>query len=289
MFDQLRLLWYRLVSGSALPARWIHGDVLQDVEMQARSGRLHIEIVSHCWGYSHMMAYQLSSLLQYTPQNVDITMTMYYCKEDADTVRVLEFFAQQEIANIRWNWQALEKQQLFRRAIGREQASRASKADWIWFADCDLIFGQGCLDGLAAVLQGADDVLVFPGQEMISGLLADDHPMLAKDQEPRIKGIDPELFVLAPRARATGAFQIVHGDVARAIGYCGQLAYFMQPVDHWAKTYEDTAFRWLINNQGRAIEMQSLYRIRHQSKGRYRGRALGKLRGEIRRAQDKNA
>lgn len=283
MWYQLRLLWFRLVNGSWIKARWFYGDLLRDIDIQPKTGRLHIEIVSHCWGYAHMMSYQLSSLVLHPPKNVDVTMTMYYCEEDKATVETLAFFAQQQVDGVRWNWQALGREELFRRAIGREQASRASQADWLWFADCDLIFGQGCLDGLAKILDGSSETLVFPCREMVSALLPDGDPMLAKDKAPRIKDIDVQQFSEAERLRATGAFQIVHGDVARALGYCGQTAVFMQPVDHWAKTYEDTTFRWLIDNPGTRIQIPSLFRIRHQSKGRYRGGLISRIRKEIRR------
>lgn len=284
--DKLKLLWYRLLSGGLIPARWLYGDLLRGAEIQAHSGRLQIEIVSHCWAYAHLQSYQLSSLLQHAPENADITMTVFHSEEDEITVRHLEFFGAQQRPGVTWNWQRLPREALFRRAIGRDQAARATTADWIWFTDCDLLFGPGCLDGLAAALQGRRDRLVYPRTEYLSALLPDDDPVLAKEAEPRIKAIDLSGFAPHQPSRATGPLQIVHGDIARHVGYCGQTPYFMQPVDRWAKTYEDRTFRWLINAQGSPIEVPAVYRIRHQSKGRYKDGIDSRLRRNIRLATD---
>ena len=55
---------------------------------------------------------------------------------------------------------------------------RNSKADWVWFTDCDVVFGAGCLDGLATALQGRRDTLVFPRVEHVSAVLEPGDPVL---------------------------------------------------------------------------------------------------------------
>ena len=55
-------------------------------------------------------------------------------------------------------------------------------------------------------------------------MLKDDDPLLLNDAQPQVIDIETENFSLyerdKSRDKARGAFQIVHGDVARAIGYC---------------------------------------------------------------------
>ncbi len=282
----LPLLLHRVLASGLIPARWVYGDLLRDVKPAARTGRLHLEIVSHCWGYAHLQAYQLSSLVRHPPADIDVTMTVFHAEEDEVTRDTLAFFETQSVPGVRWNWQRLSKQALFRRAIGRHQAALATRADWIWFTDCDLWFDPGCLDALNAALQGRQDRLVYPSQEMLTELLPDDHPALVKEDIPRVKSIEGMTFQPYHPSRATGPLQIVHGDVARAAGYCGQTRYFMQPVERWAKTYEDRTFRWLINDQGTAIDVPGVHRIRHQSKGRYRAGLDAKVRLQIRKATE---
>ena len=61
-------------------------------------------------------------------------------------------------------------------------------------------------------------------------MLKDDDPLLSNDSQPQVIDIETENFSLyerdKSRDKARGPFQIVHGDVARAIGYCENFQYF---------------------------------------------------------------
>jgi len=252
-----------------LPVRWFSSPPPPERERAARTGRLHIEIVSHCWRYSHLLAYQLSSLLKDPPRDVDVTMTVFHSPEDADTVALLELFGTMQVPNVTWNWQALDKTRLFRRSIGRNQAALASRADWVWFNDCDVIFRDGCLDAIGRALQGRRDALVYPSHEHVSPVYEPGDAVLEAARRPRVVEIDPASFSRRDYTRAVGAMQITHGDVARACGYCRDISVFQQPTDHFAKAREDRAFRWLLGTEGVAVEVPGIYRIRHQAKGRY--------------------
>lgn len=284
--DGLQGRFLRLAASGLVPPGWFLPDLPDEQSLSARTGRLHIEIVSHCWNYAHMQVYQLSSLVLFPPSNVDITMTVFYGEEDKQTVELLSFFAEQSVPGVIWNWQKLPKQALFRRAIGRNLAAKQSTADWVWFTDCDLLFRDNCLDALGAVLQGRRDRLVFPSSEYCTGLLAPDEPLLSPPMSPpQLVDVDPALFSRFDKDRATGPLQITHGDIARAVGYCESLPYYQRPSATWCKAYEDRAFRWLLRTQGAAIEVPGVYRIRHVAKGRYTGSALNTgVRSTLRRA-----
>ena len=149
------------------------------------------------------------------PERVDVTVTVFHAPEDRRTADLLAFFGAHELDGVRWNWQPLPKEQLFRRAIGRNRAALATQADWVWFTDCDLMFRDGCLDALGARLQARRDALVYPREERRTPLLADDDPMLAAGAEPRVVDIDTAQFTAQRPSRATGPLQIAHGDVCR--------------------------------------------------------------------------
>jgi hypothetical protein len=278
--------WYlRFAASGLVPAAW-HERNLPPLDLrQARTGHLRLEIVSHCWQYPHFLVYQLSSLVKYPPAGLSVTMTVYYCPEDSSTTQLLERFGAIQVPGITWNWQALPKQALFRRAIGRNLAALASEADWLWFTDCDLMFREGCLDALAAALQGRHDALVFPAMERCTSLLPDENPLLNPDLDATLPlDIDISGFTERARDRATGPLQITHGDVARACGYCNALAYYQKPAPNWCKAHEDRAFRWLLRTQGVPLDIPGVYRIRHASKGRYTGNPLVSwVRGALRR------
>lgn len=283
---RLRLGAIWLAASGLLPARWFQEPPPRESERAARTGKLQVEIVSHCWRYAHLMAYQLSSLVNHPPKDVSVTMTVFHSPEDADTLRLLEFFGAMDIPNVSWNWQARDKTQLFRRSIGRNEAALASRADWVWFTDCDVVFHAGCLDGLGQALQGSREALVFPDHEFCSPVYEPGDPVLEAAREPRLVEIDTDSFVRQERTRATGPLQITHGDVARARGYCRNIPVYQQPTDRWAKAQEDRAFRWLLDTGGEPVPIPSVYRIRHQAKGRYRKKGMhSRLRTRVRRAQ----
>ena len=158
--DGLQGRFLRLAASGLVPARWFLAELPAQQQRAAKTGHLQLEIVSHCWKYAHMLVYQLSSLVLFPPQSCTVTMTVFYGEEDTATVALLAYFGELKVPNVVWNWQCLPRQALFRRAIGRNLAARNSQADWVWFTDCDVLFRAGCLDGLAAALQGRQDVLV---------------------------------------------------------------------------------------------------------------------------------
>lgn len=284
-------LWFfRLAPGVGLPAAWFQAGVAKaKATLPARTGPLNIEVVSHCWNYAHLLAYQLSSLVLSPPGRIKVRMTVCYCVEDLDTVALLEYFAARVVPNVTWNWLPLRREELFRRAIGRNRAALATKADWVWFTDCDLVFHTGCLDALAGVLDGRSDALVFPREEHCTPMLvADDALLQAAVHKPRIVSIDAARFVTQNRSKATGPLQIVHGDMARRFGYCAALRCYQTPTDRWRKTYEDRAFRWLLQTDGTPVSLPGVYRIKHVEKGRYHGPdVFRRIRSGIRKSQQR--
>ena len=277
-------LLIRTAASGVVPAAWLL-KLPDESQLAARTGRLKLEIVSHCWQYAHLLAYQLSSLLRFPPTQLAVRMTVFHSAEDTATCRMLDFFAAQAAPGVEWNWQQLPMEQLFRRSIGRNRVALSTTADWLWLTDCDIVFHRDCLDTLARELQGRRDRLLYPRDERVTAMLAESDPVLAAERDvPRLVDIDPTQFEHLAVPRATGAYQIVHGDIARSCGYCAQVPLFQRPVARWAKTFEDRTFRWLMRTQGVPLDIPGVHRIRHVRKGRYGdNEAEAKLRSGIRR------
>ncbi|MEM1386762.1 MAG: glycosyltransferase family 2 protein [Pseudomonadota bacterium] len=273
--DSLEAAFWNIAASGWIPARWVERNVPGASDRAAETDEISIEIVSHCWNYAHLLIYQLSSLALFPPQNAKVTMTVNYAAEDQETAALLAFFSDQSVRNVSWNWRALPKEALFRRSIGRNDAALHTAADWIWFTDCDLMFRHGCLDQLADALQGCNDILVYPQAEHRTALLADDDPLLRTDlTKLRLIDIDERQFTPYRNGRATGPHQITHGDVARAVGYCNAIRYYLKPQPRFAKCREDRAFRWLCGTDGMPVDIAGVYRIRHAAKGRYAGAGI---------------
>lgn len=289
MWNLIQLAFFRFAAGGWIPARWFEPDLPAEENRSARTGKLKLEVVSHCWNYSHFLVYQLSSLVLFPPKKLDVTMTVFYSPEDTRTGELLTFFESHTVPGVSWNWQPVSKQELFRRGIGRNRAALATRADWVWFTDCDLMFREGCLDTLAEVLQGRQDALLFPEEEYTTDLLAEDNPMLrAGTSGPQVLDIDTRSFTTRQISKATGPLQIAHGDVCRAVGYCRNISLYQQPVENFAKCHEDRAFRWLLRSHGLPVHVPGVYRIRHVSKGRYSKNTLrSRVRTRLRMWQSK--
>jgi hypothetical protein len=288
--ESVTSVFYRVAASGVLPVSWFR-DVDPDTIVPARkTGRLKLEIVSHCWRYGHYLTYQLSSLVNHRTDKFDTTVTVFHAADDDRVVPVLDYFGRMEVPGVTWNWQPLPREQLFRRAIGRNLAAKSSRADWVWFTDADILFHRGCLDTLADVLQGRNDRLVHPRIGLGTQLLEEDDPILQKGRAgPALLEIPLDRFTPygGPREKAKGPHQITHGDIARACGYCDSIPYYQTPADRWMKTYEDRAFRWLIGTHGTPLDIPNVCQIRHVVKGRYRkGSPLSRLRMAIRKSQD---
>ena len=279
---------FRLVIKHIVPVSFFRKSLPKIEERQAKTGKLSLEMVSHCWQYSNMLIYQLSSFVNHPPKELDLTVTVFYSEEDTATKKTLDLFSTISVPNVSWNWVACDKHQLFRRGIGRNQAALSTKADWVWFTDCDIIFHENCLDSLAKQLQGKTDTLYFPKAIQVTDMLEENDPMLQADAEPKVVEIDTSSFKSHARSKAIGPYQIVHGDVARKIGYCDNIRIFQTESDRWRKTYEDTAFRWLVGSDGIAIDIDGVFQIRHIKKGRYaENSAMSDIRIATRKVQKK--
>ena len=289
-YTPLLVPFFRLASAGLVPANWFAASVPGEDGRRAFTGHLKLEIVSHCWRYAAMAVYQLSSLVNYPPTKLSVTLTLFYSVEDAGTVELLRFFEGQKVSNVTWNWQPLLKERLFRREIGRNMAALSTEAHWVWFTDCDILFHRGCLDTLADELQGRREILLYPRHERTTDMLDDSDPMLLESRSGfRVVDIEADRFALHARDRAKGAFQMVHGDVARACGYCNGLPGLQTPSDRWRKCHGDTVFRWLMRTRGVPIEIPGVYQIRHKTKGRYgKPGVLGRIRSGIRQIQNRS-
>lgn len=282
LFTQL----FRLVIKHIMPVSFFRKPLPKLTERHQKTGQLSLDLVSHCWQYSNMLVYQLSSFVNHPPKDISLTVTVFYSEEDEATTKTLEHFGKIDVPNVSWNWQATEKQKLFRRGIGRNAAALSSQADWLWFTDCDIIFHENCLDSLAKQLQGKTDSLFFPKEIQVTDMLEENDPLLQANAQPQVVEIDTSSFKSHARSKAIGPYQIVHGDIARAIGYCDNIRIFQTESDRWRKTYEDTAFRWLLGTDGTPIEIDNVFQIRHVKKGRYeQDSSISAVRTHIRRIQ----
>ena len=68
MWDPIKLAFFRFAAGGWVPPQWFEPDLPTELDRAARTGHLKLEVVSHCWNYSHFLVYQLSSLALFADQ-----------------------------------------------------------------------------------------------------------------------------------------------------------------------------------------------------------------------------
>lgn len=269
--DNFKELLLRFAASGYFPATAFIKNQPVKAELPVVHDNIKLEIVTHCWNYARFFVYQLSSLVKYPPTTMQVRFTVFYSEDDQATAKLLEHFQTLTVPNVEWNFQPLATPLLLRRAIGRNRAAKQTKADWVWFADCDMVFHEDCLDTLEQLLKGRQEILLFPDTLLVTPLLTEADPMISagKDKTELLE-VDKTKFKPRKFDRATGAIQIIHGEVARNCGYCDDLAVYQKPKFHWTKTYEDRAVRWLLGTQGVPIALPNLLLIRHAEKGRYK-------------------
>ncbi len=278
----------RFAASGLMPANWLF-DAPREVNLEQPAGTPEtIEIVSHCWNYAHLLQYQIQSLIENEPADVRVIYTVFYAPEDAKTTKLLKSTEKNRLKNIDWNFIPLDVPDLMRRAIGRNKAAKSTVADWIWFTDCDLLFGKDTFPSLVEELTGQDNILVFPETVLRTSLLDKNDELLCAERFSASDCMERDCVKSHQFEKATGPVQIVRGDVARKYGYCDQIRCYQQPKERWVKTYEDRTFRWLLGTHGQPIDVESVGIIRHVEKGRYHKRSpFSKLREANRKVKNK--
>lgn len=228
-----------------------------------------IEIVTHCWRYSRVLTYQLSSLVLNRPKDCEVVFTVYFSPDDWATLRVLNFrWTHRGLQHLRTR--PLSPAKLLNRAIGRNLAAKQTTADLVWFTDCDYVFGPGCLDALAAMDLPTEKKLFYPRTTQINVDHATGDAYAARAHKLAVLDIDPADFKPEHPGKAIGGIQIVPGNVAREYGYCPDEKRYQRPIDGKKFRFSsDITYREILNvGGGTPIELPNLYRIRQTNSGK---------------------
>ena len=231
-----------------------------------------INIITHCWAlhlpqYATMLRCQLASIVHHQP-SCKVTVHVCYAAADHLTRDVIALATLWQTTTFRVVGYEMPPEKLMRRGIGRNELALANTADVVWFTDCDYMFGEGCLDTLAAQIDTLKP-LSYPAVVNIHR----DHAtgdaylyevnVLPRHIRPPIRKTD---FKPQRMIRAIGGVMIVTGEVA-ALGFCDKSRRFMAPIEEtegWQRSRCDRAARieWGFGT-GRRIELPEVYRLRH--------------------------
>lgn len=252
-----------------------------------------VEVITHCWSgpggqYAKLLAYQIASLLRHPPK-CHVTLTVASDDDDEPVEAIYQSFWECPRDDARENerrvvpgpvngdlihiaptvtlrtesWYPLC---VFQRPVIRNERALNTKADYVWFADADYLFGDGCLDALVQIT-GRLGNLFFPRTTMISRDHATGDRYIAA---PTPLPIDPADFVPKVEKRAIGGIQIVPGVIARTYGYLPNTKW-QTPAPEGTNTIigfrADARYRQALGNRGKPIDLPNLFRLRHSRDG----------------------
>jgi len=238
-----------------------------------------LTIVTHCYAehlpqYAKHLDIQIRSLRQWPPTKMMVSLVVCYTREDEHTVDVLAKYAKQDTlpSGLSVQGYPMTKAQLFRRAIGRNEVSRAHRSDLYWYTDADYFFGPGCIDYLAWYRR--DSALLAPQDVWISVDHETGDKWLARHIDNPSEDIRLDGFAMRRQRVAIGGVQVVGGTTAREYGYLRGTRWIKEvdPAAGFRTCRCDRAYRgWLereTRKQAVPIYPPNLYRIRHTQDGR---------------------
>ena len=230
-------------------------------------GKLSIEICIHTYRYQRRLTFMLSSLLQQKGDVPNLIINISHTDNDGDptTKAVCDFFREKGLNIVET---LVTPEEISNRALARNKQSTATTADWILFADSDMVYAEYFFDDLQKRLKTIyKDVQLVMGADRHS---LDDQFCIKYFEEDKtiypcvIEGVakkcsDFKLKWITGSGTAAGNFQLISGKVLKE--KCGGKV-TDRPGDFWRRTKGDRALR--IRAGGRqAIKTLNQWHLNH--------------------------
>ncbi len=234
-------------------------------------GKVTIEICIHTFRYQRRLNWMLSSILQQKGDIPNIIVNISHTDNDGNptTEEVCRFFREKGLNIVETK---VTKEQVSNRAIARNMQGTATTADWILFADSDMVYSEYFFEDLQKRLKTIlKDIRLVMGADRHS--LNDQFCIKYFEEDKReypciienVGKIASEfpLKWKCGMGTAPGNFQLVSVPVLKEVGK-GKVT--DRPGDHWRRTKGDRALR--VRLGGRiGIETKEQYHLNHDRGG----------------------
>ena len=239
-----------------------------------------LEICIHCHSYQHRLCWMLSSILQQKGDIPEILVSISYTPENGNpkTKEVIALFREKGLDILEIE---LEPKDAPNRSIPRDMRAGATEANWILYADCDMVYSPMFFDDIKKKLESDE----FKDETMVLG--ADRHsldiPFCKKYFEEDKREYPSEIENVAEipvdwpkkwvrgKGCAAGYFQLARVEAIKEAGdvqedgtkigrYCHRLR------DVWRRTRSDRQFRVHMGGR-RPIEVLPQYHLNHDRGG----------------------
>ena len=235
-------------------------------------GKLTIEICIHTFRYQRRLNWMLSSLLQQKGDIPNLIINISHTDLDGEptTKEVCDFFREKGLNIVET---LVTQEEVSNRALARNKQSTATTADWILFADSDMVYAEFFFDDLQKRLK-----TIYKDIQLVMG--ADRHSL---DDQFCIKYFEEQGNTIYPRiiedvakitsefkvkwvtGRGTcpGNFQLISGKVLKE--RCGGKI-TDRPGDFWRRTKGDRALRVRVGGRQAIVTLEQ-YHLNHDRKG----------------------
>jgi len=240
----------------------------------------------HCWNYSRLLQFQLSSFHLYPPTNDKFSMTVCYDPDDRRTLDVMKYFlGLPRHPNYCLYPMPMTTADLCARGVGKNRFAQKVIAgeltpDWVWYTDVDYSVGPGGLDDVCDKLDVEDGPGPFGADSEASHAVYWPREVMAWDYDISeravaatktigLTGMDYADAVPHRIKVAIGGVQFVSAKtLRRAGGYCQNSIRHQRPSPNgWRENKEDKAFRKQVGNVIELPAFKNLYRMRHRARG----------------------
>ena len=246
---------------------------------------IHLAVNVHCYHYSQLLRFQLSSFQLFPPKRHAFSLTVCYDPDDFGTREVMDFFlGQPRPAGYQLHRMPMTQEEVCARAIGKNRfaqnviASHANHSDlppdWCWWTDCDYsVGGHGDLDFICDMLEHVAPLsraVCWPGHVSAWDYDLSEKSIRMAKETAGFVGLDPADAVPHRIKIAIGGVQFVPAaTVIKVGGYCQDSVRHQRPSPNgWRENKEDKAFRKQV---GAVFELPSmekhLFRMRHRERG----------------------
>jgi len=234
-------------------------------------GKLTIEICIHCFRYQRRLTWMLSSIFQQKGDVPNIIVNISHTDNDGTptTEEVCNFFRSKGLNIVETK---VTEKEVSNRAVARNRQSTATTADWILFADSDMVYSEYFFDDLQKKLKTIlKDVELVMGADRYSlnDQFCIDYFEKDKTVYPCIIENVGKIAAEFPVKRkcgsgiAPGNFQLISGKVLK--DKCkGKIT--DRPGDHWRRTKGDRALRVRVGGRV-GIETKEQYHLNHDRGG----------------------
>jgi glycosyltransferase involved in cell wall biosynthesis len=232
---------------------------------------LTIEICIHCYNYQRRLCWMLSSILQQKGElpNIIVNISSSPNNGDPTTEEVCKFFREKGLNIIETE---MTEKEACNRAIARNRQVAQTKADWILFADSDLVYNSDFFEDLQRQLKtnlkdekrvmGADRhsldipfcIKYFEEDQRIYPCVIEDVDKITNEWPKRS---------ISGRRIAAGYFQLAS---VKSIMTKGEGKYTGKEGDYWRATKSDRAFRCRMGGR-LPINVKPQFHLNHDRGG----------------------